>query len=51
MVGSSRRQAELQAAEQELNDLIHRAADASRRVAELRWAVLRASDRDEVPSR
>jgi hypothetical protein len=51
MVGSSRRQAELQAAERELNDLIHRAADASRRVAELRWAVLRASDREEVPSR
>lgn len=37
-----RRQAELRAAEQELNDLIRRAADASRRVGQLRWEVLRA---------
>ena len=51
MVGSGRQQAELRAAERELNDLIRRAADASRRVAQLRWAALRASDREEVPSR
>jgi hypothetical protein len=51
MVASGRQQAELQAAEEELNDLIRRAADASRRVGQLRWAVLRASDREEVPSR
>ena len=51
MVGSGRQRAQLRAAERELNDLIRRAADASRRVAELRRAVLRASDREEVPSR
>ena len=42
--GSSRQRAELAAAEQELNDLIRKAAEASRRVAKLRWALLRASE-------
>lgn len=51
MVGSGRQRAELRAAEQELNDLIRRATDVSRRVAQLRRAVLRADDREEVPSR
>jgi hypothetical protein len=50
-VGTGRQQAQLRAAEREFNDLIRRAADASRRVAQLRRAALRASDRDEVPSR
>ena len=43
--------AELRAAEEELNDLIHRAAEASRRVARLRNAALRSKDREEVRSR
>ena len=47
---SYRQRAELRAAEEELNDLIRRAADASRRVAQLRRAVLRADDRVEVRS-
>ncbi len=47
---SFRQRAELLAAEEELNDLIRRAADASRRVARLRSAVLRPNDREEVRS-
>lgn len=46
-----RQRAELQVAEQELNDLIRQAVNASRRVARLRRVVLRAQDREEVPSR
>ena len=42
--GSSPQQAALAVAEQELNDLIRKAAEASRRVAKLRWALLRAGD-------
>jgi hypothetical protein len=45
-----RQHAELQAAERELNDLIRRAADASRRVKRLRGAVLRADEYERVPS-
>jgi hypothetical protein len=51
MVGSARQQAELQAAEQELYALTRQAAEASRRVARLRWALQQANDDEPVPSR
>lgn len=49
--GPGRQRAELQVAEQELNDLIRQAANASRRVTRLRRAVPRPQDHEEVPSR
>jgi len=51
MPDRARQRAELESAERELNDLIRRAAEASRRVGELRWAVLRANSHERVPSR
>ena len=50
MVVPARQRAELELAERELNDLIRRAAAVSRRVGELRRALLQA-DASHVPSR
>ena len=51
MSGRAREHAELQAAEQELQALTRQAAEASRRVARLRWALRAADDDQRVPSR
>jgi hypothetical protein len=44
-----RARAELEAAERDLNEAIRRAAEASRRVQDLRWALLRADQGDPGP--
>jgi DNA-binding MarR family transcriptional regulator len=50
MVGRAHQHRELQAAEQELQALTRQAAEASRRVARLRWALMRANDDRHVPA-